>query len=199
MGNFLPFYPFSENPKNQNFENNENNCWRYHHFTHVYQKPQLYEVQFPRYRVSQTKKFIILGHFLPFYPPNNLKNQNFEKNEKSIILHKCTKNYDHMLYASWDMECNRHNFLLFWIIFCPFIALYWPWKKIVKKPRRYYPFTHVYHKWKSYDAWFLRYKGTRDRVFSYLGPFFALWPPNNPKNQIFEKMENTPGDIIILH
>ena len=82
MGNFLPFYPFSENPKNQNFENNENNCWRYHHFTHVYQKPQLYEVQFPRYRVSQTKKFIILGHFLPFYPPNNLKNQNFEKNEK---------------------------------------------------------------------------------------------------------------------
>ena len=129
MGNFLPFYPFSENPKNQNFENNENKCWRYHHFKHVYQKPQLYEVQLPRYRVSQTKKFIILGHFFPFYPPNNLKNQNFGKNEKSIILHMCTKNYDHMLYASWDMECNRHNFLLFWITFCPFIALYWPRKK----------------------------------------------------------------------
>ena len=25
---------------------NEKNCWRYHHFTHEYQEPQSYEVQF---------------------------------------------------------------------------------------------------------------------------------------------------------
>ena len=29
------------------------NCWRYHHFTHAYQKPQSYEVQFLRYTVKQ--------------------------------------------------------------------------------------------------------------------------------------------------
>ena len=25
-----------------------------------------------------------------------------------------------MMYASWDMECDRRNFLSFWAIFCPF-------------------------------------------------------------------------------
>ena len=43
-------------------------CWRYHHFKHVYQKPQSYEVQFLRYGVWQIF-FVILDHFLPFYPP----------------------------------------------------------------------------------------------------------------------------------
>ena len=47
---------------------------------------------------------------------NNSQNQNFKKNEKKkkkktpediITLHKCTKNYDHMMYGSWDMVYNR--------------------------------------------------------------------------------------------
>ena len=29
--------------------------------------------------------------------------------------------------------------------------------------------------------------------------FLPCHPPNNPKNQNFEKIKNTPGDIIILH
>ena len=37
-----------------------------------------------------------------------------------------------------------------------------------------------------------------DRIFSHFGPFFALPPPpNNPKNQNFEKMRQMPGDIIL--
>ena len=44
---------------------------------------------------------------------NNPKNQNFEKMKKTpgdtIILHKCTKNYNHMLYYSRDMELNGCN------------------------------------------------------------------------------------------
>ena len=36
-----------EKPKNQNFEKMKKNC---HHFTHLYQKPQSYEVQFLRYK-----------------------------------------------------------------------------------------------------------------------------------------------------
>ena len=136
--------------------------------------------------------------FCPFTPLTTWKTKILKKMKK-VSFYTSVPKIMIICYMLLEIWSARHNFLLFWIIFCPFIALYWPWKKIVKKPRRYYPFTHVYHKWKSYDAWFLRYKGTRDRVFSYLGPFFALWPPNNPKNQIFEKMENTPGDIIILH
>ena len=60
----------------------------------------------------------IICHFKLFfdlYPTNNMKNQNFEKNGKkkkttkkththtpgnTIILHKCTKNHDHMSYCS---------------------------------------------------------------------------------------------------
>ena len=80
---------------------------RYYHLTNVYHKWQLYDIWFFRYGVQQTKCFVILDRFLPFYPPtNNPKNQNFEKLRKApgdtIILHKCTKNYDHMLYCFLD-------------------------------------------------------------------------------------------------
>ena len=29
--------------------------------------------------------------------------------------------------------------------------------------------------------------------------FFALLPPNSPKNEKFKKMKKMPGDVIILH
>ena len=58
------FYP-PKNPKTQNFEN-EKNCWRYHHMTHVYQKSQSYDIRSWKYRARQTELYVILGHFLPF-------------------------------------------------------------------------------------------------------------------------------------
>ena len=73
------------------------------------------------------KMFVILDCFLPFYPPNNPKNQNFEKLKKTpgdiIILHKCNKNHDHMLHCSLDMVHNEFNYFLFWAIFYPFTSL----------------------------------------------------------------------------
>ena len=65
---FLPFCP-SIDPENQNFEKNEKNTWRYYHFTNVYHKWQSYDKWFFRYGLQQTKFFVILDHFLPFYPP----------------------------------------------------------------------------------------------------------------------------------
>ena len=41
--------------------------------------------------------FVILGHFLPFYPPNSPKKENIKKMKKlpgNIILHKWTKNHE---------------------------------------------------------------------------------------------------------
>ena len=40
-----------------------------------------------------------------------------------------------------------------------------------------------------------------DITLCHFGPFFdpPPLPPNNPENQIFEKMKKMPGDIIILH
>ena len=38
-----------------------------------------------------------------------------------------------------------------------------------------------------------------DRIFCQFGPFLPFYHPNIPKNQNFEKLKKTPGDIIILH
>ena len=51
------------------------------------------------------------GLFFPFYFPSSLKNKNYTKMKKTpgdiIILHMCTKNYDYMMYGSWDMVRDR--------------------------------------------------------------------------------------------
>ena len=50
--------------------------------------------------------------------PMDSENQNFEKMKKThqdiIILQMCTINDSHMMYGSWDMKCNRQNFLSFY-------------------------------------------------------------------------------------
>ena len=96
--------------------------------------------------------FCHIGLFFTLWPPNNPENQTFEKMKKNpeniIILHMSTINKYHMMYDSWDMECHRQNFFLFWTIF---------------------------------------------------GPFTPPTPLHNSKNQNFEKMERTSGDIMILH
>ena len=70
---------------------------------------------------------IIFCHFGLFFAltPNNPENQNFEKMKKRpgyiIILHKCTKNHDHMLYCSCDIARGGCDcYFLFWAVFFPF-------------------------------------------------------------------------------
>ena len=63
-----------------------------------------------RYTVREIRRgadVIFIFHFelffLPFHPPNDPKNQNLKKMKKPgdiIILHMCSKNYDHMMYGS---------------------------------------------------------------------------------------------------
>ena len=48
--------------------------------------------------------FVILGHYLPFGPTNNLENKNLEKNKKIprdiITLHMCSTYENQMMYGS---------------------------------------------------------------------------------------------------
>ena len=182
------------------------NCWRYHHFTHVYQKPHIWGTVSERR--SETNFFVILGWFLPFTsPPNNPENQNYEKMKKKtfgdvIILDLCNKKHDQVIMLTQIWSVTN-------IIFChfrPFFALlphYWPQKlkfgKNVKNTWRYYPFTHVYHKSRSYDVWFLRYKVQRTKFFAILSHFLPFDPLNNPKSQNFEETKKKTGDIMILY
>ena len=156
-------------------------------------------------QVWQTEFFVILDHFLHFYPSIDPENQNFKKIKKTpgdiIILHRCAIYEDHMMYSYWDMEHNRQNVLSFWTIFYPFTFLT-TWKiKIFKKWKktwRYYHLKQVHHKWQSYDVCFLRYCAWQTEFFVILDQFLPFYPPNNPRNN-FEKLKKMPRDVIILH
>ena len=89
--------------------------------------------------------FCHFGQYFNHLPPKHPKNQNFEKMKKScghiIILHKCIKNQDHMVYCSWDMACDKCNcYFSFCTIFCPFTPnLPEKWKLKEKKKMKRTP------------------------------------------------------------
>ena len=124
-------------PQKLKFGKKFKNTWRYYPFTHVYHKSKSHHVCFLRYKVQRTELFVILGHFLPFDPPNNPKNQNFEKMKKS----------------TW----------------------------------RYHHFTQVYHKWQSYDIWFLRYQLQQTDFFVILDHFLLFYPTIDPNIKIWKE------------
>ena len=107
-----------------------------------------------------------------------------------------------MLHCFWDKTSNRcKSQFLFWAIFYPFtlrsiqkIKTFKKWKNT-----RWYHFTHVHHKWQSYDAWFLRHGARQTEYFVFLDCFLHFYPSNKLKNQTFEKMKTISEDIIILH
>ena len=78
---FVPFSPLIAK-KIKTIKNKEN-TWRYQDFTQVYHKSNhMIDDSFDMKRNRQ-KFFVILGHFLPFYPNKNPKNQSFEKMKKN--------------------------------------------------------------------------------------------------------------------
>ena len=107
-----------------------------------------------------------------------------------------------MMCGSWDMEHDRQFFVIL-DYFLPFYPKQ-PQKlwKIKKNSWKYYHFTYVYHEWQPYDVWLLWYREWQTEFFNILDHFlpFHLPPPtNNTKNKHFEKLKNTPEDIITFH
>ena len=156
--------------------------------------------------MQQRDFFVVLDYFLPFYSPNSPKNENFSKMKTLrgdlIILHKCTKNYEHMVYYSWDIAHNRCNcYFLFWAIFCPFTPLTWLKNENFKKMKK-----------TSGDIIILQ-KGTKnhdhmlycswDMACDQYNGYFSFWaifcPFTAQKTKISQKWKKNPGDIIILH
>ena len=77
LGHFLPFHP----PKNPQKNEKRKQLLEISSF-YMCAKNHYNDVQFLRHRVRQTQPFVILGHCLPLYPPNDPKNQNFENMRK---------------------------------------------------------------------------------------------------------------------
>ena len=54
-----------------------------------------------------------MDRFLPFYPPMDPEDQNFEKMKKTLedkIFQMFNINDSHMIYDFLDMDCNRQIF-----------------------------------------------------------------------------------------
>ena len=71
--------------------------------TQVYHKWQSYHIWFLRYEVHQTEFFCYLGPFFPLLPPWQPEKWKFQQKKMKknrlgdiIILHKCTKNHNHI-------------------------------------------------------------------------------------------------------
>ena len=98
--------------------------------------------------INEESFFVILGHFLLFNPPKSLKYQSFEKVKKTpgaiIISYKGTINDNNMMYDSWDMKCDRQNFVSLCAIFCHFTSLTMQTIKILKEWKKYLEISSFY-------------------------------------------------------
>ena len=113
LGHFLSFYP-TNNSKNQNSEKLKK-CLEIPSFytsgsnNHM-QVWQVMDIRYSRWWIWFL--FFILGYFLPFFTPSVpkikiwKKNENIRRYHHFTHLHRCAKNYDHMMYCSWDMVRN---------------------------------------------------------------------------------------------
>ena len=115
-----------------------------------------------------------------------------------IILHKFTINDNHMIYGSWDINCNRQIFFLSsWAIFCPFTALI-AQKMIISKKWKAPEISSFYTsvpKLMPYCSWDMVCR-QRNCYFSFWAtfcPFTPLPPPplNCLKHENFNKTKKS--------
>ena len=128
---------------------------------------------------------VILGHFLPFYPPTpyQLRKPKFWKNETSIWRCHPFKLVQQKI-RSYNVYLLRHavrqiKFFVIQIIFCSFTLLRTSKLKFGKNGKntwRYHSFAHVYHKSGSYDVSLLKYKVQRTEILLSFWVIFVLWP-----------------------
>ena len=150
--------------------------------------------------------YFSFGLFFILLPPSDPKNQNFEKRKNLsgdiIILHMCTRNYDQMMYSSWDMVRDGCNYFSFWAIFCPFTLLTAQKIKIKKNRKKPGDIIILLMCTKNYNQ--MMY-GSWDMAHDRCNCYFSIWAifcpftPLQPKKSKFWKNEKTAQDIIILH
>ena len=107
------------------------------------------------------------------------------------------KSYD--IYTSWDMECDRHNFLWFWVICCTFTPLLMPKIKIWKKTLdilSFYTCVPINEDHMIYGSWDIRHDG--QSLIVILGHFRHFDPPNNLKIKILKKKKQKQKQLEIL-
>ena len=109
-----------------------------------------------------------------------------------IILHRCNINDNHMMYGSWDTKCDRGFFVIL-DYFYPFTTLTTQKIQILKKMKNLPGDIIILHKCTindnhiRYGSWDM--ERDRQNFFVILDHFLHFYPPNNLKNQNFEKLK----------
>ena len=107
----------------------------------------------------------------------------------------CTKNYNHMIYGSWDTKWDKQNIFSFWAIFFSFSPPTIQKMKISRLKKA------------SGDIIILHTCAINDNHMMYFSwdtghnrhNFLSFWTIFCPrKSKIFEQIKNTSEDIIIL-
>ena len=130
FGLFLALLPLppsphtNNNPKNENFEKMKKlpgDIIILH--IHVHHKWRSYDISLLKYNMRQTEVSTFWAIFCPFSPLATwkIKISTLQKIPGDIIILRiCTINDNHMMYGSWDMEPDRHNFFVILDRFLPF-------------------------------------------------------------------------------
>ena len=142
-------------------------------------------------RCDRQKSLTFWAMFCPFSPLTNwkIKILTLKKTPGDIIiLHICTTNDNHMMYGSWDMECDRHNFLSFWTVFCPMDPENENFLKNGKNTW-YYDFTNINNNHMIYGSSDMQWNG---QTFVILDHFLPFYPPlTTQKIKIWKNEKNT--------
>ena len=77
----------------------------------------------------------------------------------------------------------------FFALLNPLLPLTTQRTKILKKWKKYRKISSVYHKWLSYDIWFLRYEVHQMECFLSSWALFCPFTPNSLKNENFTKIK----------
>ena len=84
-----------------------------------------YDIYSSWYIEQNILKLVTLGHFFPFYPPKEPQIKILKNKKNCWRYHYFTNVYQKLqctIYGSWGTEWDRHSFLSFWAIFCPFTS-----------------------------------------------------------------------------
>ena len=164
----------------------------------------------------QTEFFFILDHFLPFYPPNNPENQNFENMKKHLEISSLYVSVPKIMIISHtipEIQCKTCNFYFsFWAIFCLFtplitqkINIFKIWKKKKHLEISSFVYRCVYTKNNDhmmYCYWDMVHDRRTDRKSDIARgvPHLKMWRQSQHKEEIWEKsyeyLENSKANHI---
>ena len=136
---------------------------------------------------SATEFLIIFGHFLPFYPPNSLQNENTKKMKKCLEISSFYTSVPKIMIVGYTVPEISHKAERIIFHFGQFFALLR--LKNEKNTWRYHHFTQctINDSHMVYGFWDMQC--SRQNFFVILGHCLPFYSPNSPKNEHFKKMK----------